>query len=113
VYRLRLSGSGEVPSGAPHGNGEAIIAFHGDSIVCWRFAHLHGFTDATGARISVGTKGHAGNVVVGLSLGPGFRHRGCVSITPELSRMISTEPSHYYLDISSGQYPAGAVRAQL
>jgi hypothetical protein len=113
VYRVQLSGTAETSPGAPHGSGAAVIAFHGDSIVCWRFAHLHGFTNATFAHIHIGMKGRSGNVVVPLSTGPRLHHQGCVSVSPLLSKAIRSKPSRYYVNIRSKQYPGGAVRAQL
>jgi hypothetical protein len=113
IYRVQLSGPAETPPGAPHGGGKAIIAFHGDSLVCWRFAHLRGFTNATFAHIHVGKKGQAGNVVVALSTAPRLHHKGCVSISPVVSKAIWSVPSGYYVNVHSQQYPGGAVRAQL
>lgn len=113
IYRLRLSGSAETPPGAAHGIGAAIIAFHGRSVLCWRFSHLHGFTNATFAHIHIGTKGRSGKIVVALSTGPRLHHRGCVSISPALSATIWRNPSRYYVNVHSTKYPAGAVRAQL
>jgi hypothetical protein len=113
IYRVRLSGATETPAGAAHGIGAAIVAFHGDSLVCWRFAHLHGFTDATSARIQIGTSGRTGQEVIALSPGPRLRHQGCVPVSPALSRRIWARPSGYYVNVHSKQYPQGAVRAQL
>ena len=113
IYRVRLSGGAETPPGAPLGQGDAIIAFHGDSVICWRFAHLHGFTDATYAHIHAGTNGRSGAVVVALSTAPRLRHEGCVSVSPTLGKAIMSKPSGYYVNIHSIRYPAGAVRAQL
>ena len=113
IYRVRLSGATELSPGAPHGTGAAIIAFHGDSRVCWRFAHLHGFTDATIAGIHSGVHGQSGSTVVALSTGPRLRHQGCARISPALAKQIWSEPSHYNVNVQSKQYPRGAVRAQL
>ena len=113
IYRVRLSGATETPRGAAHGVGAAIIAFHGDSLVCWRFAHLHGFTDATSARIQIGASGRPGQVIIALSPGPRLRHQGCVPVSPALSRRIWARPNAYYVNVHSKRYPQGAVRAQL
>lgn len=50
LYTVSMTGAAETPQGAPQGRGVAIIAFHGASKVCFRFAHLHG--DLT-ARLTV------------------------------------------------------------
>jgi hypothetical protein len=113
IYRLALAGSGETPAGAPHGVGAAVIAFHGSSVVCWRFAHLHGFTNATFAHIHIGAKGKSGNVVVALSTGPALHHRGCVRVSRALVKAIEQQPRRYYVNVHSTKYPGGAVRAQL
>jgi hypothetical protein len=113
IYRAPLSGAAEAASGAAQGRGDAIIAFHGDSLICWRFAHLHGFSGATGAAIHSGVKGRSGQVAIALSTGPRLRHQGCVRLSPTVSKAIISDPSGYYVSITSAQYPAGAVRAQL
>ena len=113
IYRVHLSGAAEPSPGPRHGTGAAIIAFHGGSTVCWRFAHLHGFTDATIAGIRSGARGQSGGSVVALGAGPRLRHQGCVGVSPALSKKIWAEPSHYNVNIESKQYPQGAVRAQL
>lgn len=113
IYRIPLSGKAETPPGAPAGTGAAIIAFHGDSIVCWRFAHLHGFTNATFAHIHRGSHGQSGSIVVALSTGRRLHHQGCVTVSPALTKAIWSAPTRYYVNIHSARYPAGAVRGQL
>ena len=113
IYRLSLAGKAETPPGAPKGTGAAVIAIHGSSTLCWRFAHLHGFSNATFAHIHVGAAGKSGNIVVPLSTGPALHHRGCVPGNPALIRAIEHNPAGYYVNIHSVKYPGGAVRAQL
>jgi hypothetical protein len=113
IYRAKLTGGAETPPGAPQGIGDAIIAFHGSSVVCWRFAHLHGFTNPTFAHIHIGAKGRSGNIVVPLSTGPRLHHQGCATVSGNVVRSIERSPQAYYVNIHSAQYPSGAVRAQL
>jgi hypothetical protein len=108
-----MTRAAETPKGAPHGSGVAIIAFHGASKVCFRFSHLHGFLDATVAHIDSGTIGHSGPVVVASSSGPKLDHRGCLAISPTVSRAIWQRPGAYGVSIHSRRYPGGVVRAQL
>ena len=113
IYRSVLTGTAGNPPGAPNGTGDAIIAFHGSSLVCWRFAHLHGFINATVAHINIGAKGKSGRVAVPLSTGPRLHHQGCVPVSPGLVKTIEHNPPDYYVNIHSAQYPGGAVRGQL
>jgi hypothetical protein len=113
IYRLHLSGAAGTPRGATGAVGAAIIAFHGDSLVCWRFAHLHGFTRATSAHINAAGAGRAGQVVVALSRGPRLHHQGCAPVSPAVSRRIRARPEGYYVNVDSKSYVHGAVRAQL
>ena len=113
IYHLKLAGKSESPAGAPNGKGAAVIAIHGSSTVCWRFAHLHGFTHATFAHLHIGARGRSGNVVVALSTGPTLHHQGCVPAKPALIKKIEHNPGDYYVNIHSTKYPGGAVRAQL
>ena len=74
---------------------------------------LRGFLDATVAHIHSGTTGRSGPVLVVLSSGPKLHHRGCLAISPTVSRAIWKQPSTYYVNVHSLRYPGGAVRAQL
>jgi hypothetical protein len=113
IYRVPLAGAAETPAGAPKGSGDSVIAFHGSTLVCWRFAHLHGFTNATFAHIHIGGKGRSGRIVVPLSTGPALRHQGCVAVATSLVKAIEHKPLGYYVNIHSAKYPGGAVRGQL
>jgi hypothetical protein len=113
IYRVPLSGASDVPPGAPAGSGAAVIAFHGKATVCWRFAHLHGFTLATSASLYSGAGGTHGRVVLSLSPGPLLHHQGCVRLSSTLMSAIEQAPQNYYVSIRSRRYPRGAVRGQI
>ena len=113
TYRLKLSGAAETPPGPSGARGGAVIAFHGSSKVCWRFAHLRGFSGATFAHIHKGAAGTSGNIVIPLSTGPKLKHRGCVSANPTMVKAIEEDPPGYYVNIHSIKNPGGAVRSQL
>jgi hypothetical protein len=113
IYHVKLSGAAETSGGAPAGAGDAIVAFHGTSIVCWRFAHLHGFTGATSARIYGASLNKDGKVVASLSTGPRLHHQGCRHADPSVISAIERRPRDYYVNVHSARYPHGAVRAQL
>lgn len=113
TYRVKLTGKAEIPVGAVKGTGYAIIAIHRGSAICWRFAHLHGFVNATVAQIHVGLKDRSGNSFLSLSSGPRLHHRGCAQVKTATLAAIERDPSNYYVNVHSQRYPAGAVRGQL
>jgi len=113
IYHLALSGTAEKPPGAPNGSGAAVIALHANLTICWRFSHLRGFSDATVSHIHRGAAGTSGPIVVPLSTGSKLHHKGCVPTTAATIKAIERDPSAYYVNIHSKQYPGGAVRAQL
>jgi hypothetical protein len=110
VYTVALSGRG-TPAGAPAGRGYAIIALHHRSILCFRFAHLHGFTIATKAVMYTGA--HPGRGSFYLTPGPRLHHQGCIRLTPATWSAVHTHASAYTVEIDSAKYLAGAVRARL
>jgi hypothetical protein len=113
LYTARMTGHAARPATSSSAAGTAIIAFHGSSKVCWRFAHLHGFVNATGAEIGKGPAGHRGTTVLTLSTPPKLHHRGCLAISSTLSTQIWADPGAFYVTVDSAQHPKGAIRAQL
>ncbi|MDQ6732037.1 MAG: CHRD domain-containing protein [Actinomycetota bacterium] len=108
-----MSGRAERPHGAPHGFGVGVIAIHAGSVVCWRFAHLHGFVSATVAHIHTGSRGTSGPVLIPLSTAPALHHQGCAHASAAAITAIERDPSGHYVNVHSAHYPAGAVRGQL
>jgi hypothetical protein len=113
TYRVQLTGAAARPAGASHGTGAAVIALHHRAVVCFRFAHLRGFTGATTAEIGLGPKGHPGTLALQLSRSRALRHSGCVRATRRLAAALQRSPSAYFVVINSKQYPRGAIRGQL
>lgn len=113
IYRATLTGATGTPAGARAGAGAAVIAVHGPTVLCWRFAHLHGFVNATSGRIQLGTAGRPSHVVASLSTGPRLHHRGCLKVSAATVQAIERRPAAYYVAIDSTGYPAGAVRGRL
>jgi len=113
VYRVTMNGRVESPPGAPRGVGVGVIAIHAGSVVCWRFAHLHGFVSATLAHIHTGSRGSSGPVLISLSTAPVLHHQGCTHASAAAITAIERDPGGYYVNVHSARYPAGAVRGQL
>lgn len=113
TYHVVLTGKALKPPGAAQGAGAAVIALHHRAVVCYRFAHLHGFSGATTAFVGQGAKGQPGKVVLHLSRGKTVHHKGCAQGSRALGAALERNPTAYFVAIATKQYPKGAVRGQL
>ncbi len=111
-----LTGAAEVPGpGDADGRGTATIRLNqGQGKVCFFLTASNITLPATGAHIHVGATTVAGAIVVALippdATGVSF---GCVSASRDLISTIRKNPSNYYVNIHTTDFPAGAIRGQL
>lgn len=110
----KLSGSNEVGGGDPNGSGTAAVKLRGTEIcfdVKWT-----GF-QAIMSHIHKAPAGTNGAVVV-----PFFTSEspldtnsksGCVTAKESLVKAIAANPSNYYVNVHSPEFPKGAARGQL
>jgi hypothetical protein len=110
----KLSGSNEVGGGDPNGSGTAAVKVRGNEIcfdVKWS-----GF-EAIMSHIHKAPAGTNGDVVV-----PFFTSEspldtnsksGCVTAKESLVKAIAANPSNYYVNVHSPEFPKGAARGQL
>lgn len=115
--RAALSGSNEVGSeGDPDGSGTARIRMRPRARrVCWTLTWQN-ISQPQAAHIHKGTRTQSGDVVVNLFLTPqdGSEASGCESnVRRRLIRRIKNNPQNYYVNIHTGDFPAGAIRGQL
>ena len=114
VLVAQLSGANEVPSGDPDGFGFARLTV--DDVtneICYQ-VNVAQIAPATAAHIHRGAAGVAGPVVVPLKApwGDGFA-KGCVEEDAGIIAEILADPSGFYVNIHTADYPGGAVRGQL
>jgi hypothetical protein len=111
-----LTGAAEVPGpGDPDGRGTATIRLNqGQGKVCFVLTASNITLPAAAAHIHVGGSTVAGAVVVGLTApdatGTSF---GCVTAQRDLIAAIRKNPSNYYVNVHTSDYPGGAIRGQL
>ena len=123
-YIARLLGANEVPTAGPAAAvGAAAFTFDfidaNHTQVCWDISYS-GITTATQAHIHRGAAGTNGAPVVPdplvaislLPLGP-TSASGCAAIDPALVTEITTNPSNFYVDVHTSDFPAGAIRGQM
>ncbi len=105
-----LTGAAEVPGpGDPDGSGFATVTLNqGLGEVCWDVT-FSDIADPFAAHIHVGAADAFGPVVVTLTPGS-----GCVDgVDPGLIKAIRQNPSGYYVNVHTPEFPPGAIRGQL
>jgi len=111
-----LTGRQEVPGpGDPDGSGKALVRLSGDQacfVLKWS-----GISAPMAAHIHVGRRGVPGGVVVGFFQGqlPDTLNAvaGCAPADPADVEAIAANPSGFYVNIHTTEFPDGAIRGQL
>lgn len=97
----------------PNAEGEAEVRIgQGARQLCYTL-EVEGLRNVVASHIHAGTAGQNGPVVVPLTAPTMGRSSGCVDIPSELGMAIKANPSAYYVNIHTAQFPAGAIRGQL
>jgi hypothetical protein len=113
-FSAKLAGGNEVPDGDPNGSGSAAVKVRGTEI-CYDLKWT-GF-EAIMAHIHVGPAGENGDVVVPFftSESPldASSKSGCVTAKATVVKNIIANPSNYYVNVHSPEFPKGAARGQL
>jgi hypothetical protein len=115
VLVASLEGRNEVTPGAADGQALELIGIQGNTVsysVSWR-----GIGTPTEADIHAGGRGVDGPVVVPLFTTPrptgGFASGSVTVADPTLLAALRSDPSGFYTDLRTTDFPSGAVRAQL
>lgn len=108
-----LTGAEEVPGpGDPTASGSFAGTFSvGHRTICYELTYQG--TTATAAHIHRGTAGEAGPVVVPLEPPADGSVRACTEAPRSLVREIVVDPSSFYVNVHSAEFPMGAARGQL
>ena len=108
-----LSGAGEKPSGDPDGLGIASVrSLPGLGQLCYQLTVSRIELPATAARIQLVSTGktvaplRAPDAATGVS-------SGCANVSRALVRAILARPAAYFLNVSTREFPAGAIRGTL
>jgi hypothetical protein len=121
-YVLALSGANQVSPVTTNGSGMAKVKVDGTSMtVCVRITVSNITLPATGAHIHQGTTGTNGPIVISLSPPTGKKPnatRGksstCVTnVSPTLISGLINNPSDFYVNVHTTDFPAGVIRGQL
>ena len=109
-----LDGTTEVPGpGNLSAFGTAILSVNlGQERVCFD-VQLAELDDPTGVHIHEGAAGEAGDVVVSLTGASDGELAGCATAEPDVLNALLTNPSGFYVNVHTEEFPAGAIRGQL
>lgn len=109
-FSATLTGAAEVPGpGDADGLGFAVIHIDGTTLryTVW----TQNIAPATAAHIHTGAAGVAGPPVV--TLDHNMLGHGTATLTADVANQIRSNPSGFYVNVHTGDFPNGAVRGQL
>ncbi len=112
---VKMTGVNEVPGpGDADGKGTATLKFDtAKNQICYELK-VSGIGAANGAHIHSGATGKAGDVKVPLETPDANGNaKSCASVDAALIKEILANPSAYYVNVHTAEYPNGAVRGQL
>ena len=116
VLKLQMSGANERPNpGDPDGTGTAVLRIlRATNQICYRLTVQNIVLPAVGAHIHKAPNTAAGGIVVALNAPDASGAvAGCATADAALVADILANPSAYYVNVHSRDFPGGAVRAQL
>lgn len=106
-----LTGAAEVGpnAGDQDGMGMATLTVNpGQGVICYEISASNISESVTGVHIHEAPEGVNGPVVRTLSFGS-----DCVIVDRELAKDILKNPTDYYINVHTAEFPGGAVRGQL
>lgn len=111
------SDEGQAGVGDPNGFGSATILVDSDrGMLCFAITVQNLATPAA-AHIHKNVAGRNGDIVVGLTAptaGAPGASSGCISgVNKNILTQIKNAPGGFYVNVHTGEFPAGAVRGQL
>jgi hypothetical protein len=114
AFAVSLTGEAENPAGDPAATGTATIRLRaGQGQLCYQVA-AQNLPPAAAAHIHRAAAGTAGPVVVPLATpSAAGTASGCATVTRTLTTAILANPTSYYVNVHTAEFPAGAVRGQL
>jgi hypothetical protein len=115
-FSTALSGANEVPPADPDGSGTAAVTVDmANTQICYTISVQNVALPATMAHIHRGAVGVKGDVVVPFSVVPDATGKatGCVKVDPALLQEIASNPSGFYVNVHTSEFPDGAVRGQV
>jgi hypothetical protein len=112
-FHAALNGGNEVPAGDPDGWGRADVSINDATDRVCTDLEVRSISAVTAAHIHRGAAGVNGPPVVNLDPPDDNDSDDCDSITDSLADEIRANPSAFYVNVHTADYPNGAIRGQL
>lgn len=112
-FAATLNGANEVPAGDPDGVGTAHISVDDATNRVCTHLEVRNIGPVTAAHIHRGAAGVNGPPVITLDPPDGNSSDDCASVDNELLDAIRRNPSAYYVNVHTSDYPNGAIRGQV
>ena len=114
TYNATLTGANEVGGGDPDGFGRAEVTISDNfGQICWELKDIRGIGPITAAHIHRGAAGVNGPPVFTMRPSNEGRWQGCTDGSEWTQDRIEDNPSAFYVNVHTAQYPNGAIRGQL
>jgi hypothetical protein len=115
AFNVTLAGEAESPAGDPVATGTATVRLRaGQGQLCYQLAANNLSGPAVAAHIHKAAAGASGPVIIPLATpGADGKAGGCVAVARALVAQILAAPASYYVNVHTGEFPAGAIRGQL
>ena len=112
LLRATLTGEETGGRGSPRGTGEAVVTLRTTSReVCYNLV-IRGIR-ATQAHIHRAPKGQDGPVAVPFTPPKDSVSAGCARVDSAVVSDIQINPTNYYVNVHTAEFPQGAIRGQL
>jgi CHRD domain len=115
TQRARLTGAEVVSSsGAPDGYAEAEVSI-ADRLdqICYDINNARNLAPVTSVSLNRGQMGRTGPVVLRFKEASTGGWKNCVNRSEALEDRLEWKPGDYYVQISTTEFPNGAIRGQL
>jgi hypothetical protein len=112
-YTAQLSGTEQLGSKEPSGNGRAYFKFNPGQGTMYYYLEVHNIDAATTAHINFGAAGVNGPEVVELQAPVNGISYATITLDKEVIKDIMSNPENYYVVIANELNPDGAVRGQI
>ncbi|HEX8525919.1 CHRD domain-containing protein [Allosphingosinicella sp.] len=112
-FHANLSGANEVPAGDPDGMGGAHLVINDTLNRICTDLEVRNIGPVTAAHIHRGAAGVNGPPVVTLDAPDDDDSDDCDTVEDALVDEIVRNPSGFYVNVHTADYPAGAIRGQL